>query len=256
MTTLSACSCISSLDRSHSGIEGGSAVRPPKGPMASPYRAALPLSPQGRRRQHRHRRRTRRFTAVIIAAVLVPIGLAFLPPAADAGGERVLSVSDQAKGAREIIRLNGPRGIDRFRDALRRGELQRAEGLARDGFDRARGRKARAGAFTRLCVVHRLQDRLKEARAECDAAVLLTPHDWRVILNRAAVAIEQGDFSIARTDLRRADRLSRGEPVVAANRRILASRRKAAGIRARLARKVANRERRESVAESHPHAKR
>ncbi|RMF12633.1 MAG: hypothetical protein D6757_09445 [Alphaproteobacteria bacterium] len=210
--------------------------------MASADGGALPLSPRGRRRQHRHRRRAGRFIANIVAALLIPIGLAILAPAADAGGERIVSVSSQASGVREILRLNGPRGIDRFRDALRRGELQRAEELARNAFDQARGRKARAGAFTRLCVVHRLQDRLKEARAECDTAVRLTPHDWRAYLNRAALAIEQGDFTIARTDLRRADRLSRGEPVVAANRRILAARRKAERIRARTERKVANRE--------------
>ncbi len=129
---------------------------------------------------------------------------------------------------REIIRPNGRAGVDPFRAALRRGDPARAAELARDALERARTRAGRASAFARLCVAHRLQGRLSEARRECDLAVSLAPRDWRWRVNRAVVAIEQGDFDAARADLRRAERLSRGEPVVAVNRRILEMRRKAA----------------------------
>ncbi len=209
----------------------GSLSAAPQG--TPPDRANRSLSARGRRRQHRLRRHAARLTIAVAFAVLLPIstGLFGGSSPAHADGAGIAGGARPSTAAREIIRPNGRAGIDPFRAALRHGDLARADSLARDALARARTRIARSQAHARLCVVSRLQGRLSAARRQCDAAVALAPRDWRWRVNRAAVAIEQGDFDLARTDLRRADRLSHGEAVIAANRRILEMRRKAAGRR-------------------------
>jgi len=59
-----------------------------------------------------------------------------------------------------------------------------------------------------LCVCYRLTADWSRAERHCDAAVKLSPSDWRGYVNRAALAIEQERFVQAREDLERARSLA------------------------------------------------